>query len=327
MIKGYRKHIAENRNLVYISTFAAILFKAGFFLSNYPVDNTNTTFFWHLLNPLFENGNISFFFGLLFTILIGIQAAHLNVKYTLIRGRTSLPYVFTVLILAGAPQLALMSPIYIGLCTLMIGIDFLFSSYHSEFSSPQAFKTGFFLAIGSFFCPSIILYFLLFWIGLSIMRSFNFKSFLAFLCGAIIIFWIAFFLVLYFQKTYLIQPGNLQDTIREFEFPELEVGKIIFFALYVFIFSVVLFESSVNGYKDKIQTRTYLMFIKLASIFSVIIYFLFIFQSGFNLITAIVLSGLILSHFFALADKKWKVYFFTILVIFYLANYLYVLTN
>lgn len=328
MIKEYQKYIAENRNLVYVSTFLVILLRLGFFISfsDYNEQSGGGTL-WNIVAQLFENKYVSFLCSLFATIGISLQMAYLNGKYMLIRGKTSLPYVFTIFLLSTSPDLIFMSPLYLGIIAIMLCINVLFSSYHQPIASKQAFYIGFILALASLFIPSIFVYLIIFWIGFVIMRSFSLKVFLASLFGAIMIYWLV---VIYFLYNFNLNElltilVSEWDSINYFSFLQMKTYDIVVLSVYLVIMVIVIINGYVNEFKDKIQVRSSFSFLRLIFLLSVLMYFFLNLHLHVNLILAVAISGFILSHFFALAEKKWKIYFFMIIAVFYFVNVAYFL--
>ena len=327
MIKGYQKYVAENRNLVYVSTFIVILLRLCFLFTDNEYLQDKGDFLWYLFTPFFANKYVAFACSLLFTIGIGLQITHLNGKYGLIRGKTSLPYVFTIFLLSASPALIFMTTSHLGVVAILLCVDRLFDSYHNQKSSRQAFSIGFIIALGSLVIPGILLFLFVFWIGFFQMRSFSLKSFFASLFGVVMIYWLAISYLFFQQQiddVYIrfISEINIMDSISVLW---MDMGSIITFSIYTIVVLIVIIGSYVDKFKDKIQVRTNLSFLKLTFIFSVLAYFFITLHPQFYLVTAIVISGFIFAHYFALVDKKWKVYFFIVLVVFYLLNYLYLL--
>ena len=323
MIKEYQKHIAGNRNLVYISTAFLILIRLLFlFTINSPVPEVES-FVLNNFVFLFENRYILFVVSLLLTIGVGVQVSHLNEKYALVRGKTSLPYVFTILLLSASPDYMYLIFPYIGVVAILASINILFSAYHEPKASKQAFKIGFILSLSTFFVHEVLIYLIVFWIGFLLLRSFSFKAFLASISAVAMIFWLVLSYFFFFRKQEEIL--NFLEfewyNFQNFSILQMDAIDIVLLATYTIIVVAVLINDYVNEFKDKIQIRLSFSILKLTLFFSGLMYFFLPVHSLFNLIVATILSGFILSHFFALANKKWKIYFFIFLIIFYLTSY------
>jgi hypothetical protein len=208
-----------------------------------------------------------------------------------------------------------------------LSIDILFGSYHQAKASRQAFNIGFALSITGFVFPGLLLYLIIFWIGFTYMRSFGFKAFLASLFAVGMIYWLRFSYLAYTQK-----PDNIIEKLMQ-GWDNFYVSRIlpvektetfVLSAIYVFAVLVVIFNGYVHRFDDKMQVRTNFLFLKYLLLFAVILHLFLFYYTSINLIIALVISGFILSHFFALAGKKWKVYFFILLLILYFANYAWI---
>ncbi|GAB6012580.1 hypothetical protein [Viscerimonas tarda] len=323
MIKRYRKYIAENRGLIYLSTFLVVLLRLGLLFATADSVPEEGDFIPENLDLPFESRYVLFICSLLFTIGIGLQLTHLNIKYALIRGKTSLPYVFALFLLSSSPGLICAISPYIGIVAVLWSVNILFSSYQEPKASKQAFGIGVILALASFAIPSLLIYLIVFWVGFSVMRSFSFKVFLASLFAVVMVYW-PVFLYLFFVReqddalSYFVSGWN---NFFDFSILEMDIKSVIILLVCAATAIIILINNHLSEFKDKIQVRANFAFLRFMLLFSALIYLLFSQHFPHNWAIAIVIAGFILSHFFALANKKWKVCFFILVAVFYFANY------
>ncbi|MDR1809898.1 MAG: hypothetical protein LBR34_05795 [Prevotella sp.] len=325
MVREYRKYIAESRSLVYVSTFLVILLRGGFLLTaDYRIEDANDIALALRFPFLFENPYALFLCSTALTVLIALQLAYLNDKYALIRGKTSLPYVFALLLLSVFPDSVYCISPYVGIIVVLSATHVLFVSYHQARAARQAFYIGFLLGAAGLVFHGLLFYLILFWLGFSMMRSFGFKAFLASLFALGMVCWLKLSYMAYMQGTDCL-PEKFAYGWSDFDdWGFLAVEKVksaALAAIYAFAVLVVLADSFVNKFNDKMQVRTNLSFLNRLLLFSLALYLFHIQYKSINLIIALVISGFILAHFFALANRRWKVYFFIVLVALYFANY------
>jgi len=223
--------------------------------------------------------------------------------------------------------MAFMTPSFLSILLLLYAVDLLFSSYQLPFASWQSYQISFLIALGSLFTPSLLIYIPIFWIGLSMMRSLDIKAFLASMLGIITIYWLA--LVYGFLRDDIISvySGLLSawDGLKEISVLKMDVDDIVLLILGVVTVIVTFVDYYANSFKDKIRTRTNLLFLNLITLLSILIYLFLALHLQICLMVTLAVSGLTFSHFFALADKKWKIYFFLTITIVYFGVYFHLL--
>jgi len=329
VLKKYTKNIAESRDVAILSTLIVILLRAVAFFTSTDVPDYDGGPLWVLIEPFFANRYISFFGSLIATFGIAFYITYLNGKYALIRGRTYLPFAFTLFLLSFSEIMAFMAPEYIGVILILYSIDQLFDAYQQPLASRQAFKISFSIALASLFVPGVLIYIPVFWIGFSYMRSNGFKIFLASLMGIVMVLWIAMSVSFLLDKTDAVYASILVvwDSLKDVSILQLDIDDILILVLGTITFVIIVFDNYINGYKDKIRIRSNYSFLNLIAFSSILIYLFLTLHMQICLITALAVSGLVLAHFFALADKKWKVYFFIIIVLSYFGVYVHLLFN
>lgn len=330
MIKQYKKYIAESKNIVYISTVIALVLRCGVLFSFEDFGSLqpaySDSFVWSLIAPYFSN--IYFSFACSFVSIIGLAAfgTYINNKYNIIRRRTSLPFVFIIFLCSCFPPFTFFSPLYFGIFFILLTVNILYEAYQKQEVAYYAFQIGFMLALGCLFTPDLIFYLPLYWIGFSVMRSFNIKVILASLLGVFMVGWpLACFLIFWqnqLSSTFVIwynnwQTFNIQDLLT------IDISDYVIFAISVIIIISIMIYNSVNSFKDKIQARAYLIFFNLLFICSVIISSILLLRINMNLMLTLIPSAFIYSHFFALTEKKAGAYFFIVVIFFYLTIYSY----
>lgn len=332
ILKQYKKYIAEGKNIMYVSTVVAIILRCGALFSfdggEINQQSYDYSLGWLLLAPFFSNIYISAVCGFLFSLVIAALCLSLNNKFNIIRRRTYLPYAFIIFLPACFPQLVFLSPLYLCFPFVLAAIGILYESYQSSDVAYNSFRISFMLAIASLFCPDIVFYIPLFWIGFFYMRSFNLKVIFASLLGLVMIYWPLACLI-FFWKTELIQPivywYNSWENVHFIEGIQssIKISEFIIYTSASVVVICIMIYNYINSFKDKIQTRAYLSFFNLLLVFSIVFSPILLLSMGISFMILLVLSGFIYSHYFALTEQKFGFYFFVGILLFYLTIYLY----
>lgn len=322
-IKLYKRNIVENKNLVLVSVVLTILIRILiFYFTDATLQNEHigSGYLWQgTLTKILSRGTISFTISTLFVFAISFYASQLNAKHGLIRSRTYLIYIFGSLILSSHPVFIYMTPYYISALAFLICTDLLYSSYQDKTGVRNAYAIGFVIGISSLFSFHTLMYLPLFWIGFSLMRILNFKSIIISILGIATIYWLAFVFFLWqnniheflspFKHLYPILNSSIENT------PLIGEGLLVIIAFVLLI--TISLDYQTNSFRDKIRIRANIQFLHITSLFSIITFFFVIFDPTLNLYILSCSITILLAHFFTLAEQKWKIIIFYILIIIY----------
>lgn len=321
---AYKKHIAEGRRIVIISVVFAVFIRLIYFfcfdLSTYKYGNES--YLWNLIAPLFENNWISFLSSSICVALIAVLLAHINTKYVLIRRKTLLHIALAILLFSCHPAFIVMNPGYISALAILLVISNLFDSYGTTQKAISTLRVSSIIALASLFSPGILLYFPILWICLALMRSFNFKAFLASLFGMIVVYFPAFSFYLFtnqlnafFTPFISIKLDNILNV------PILSYNYIawIVVGFSLILACIILINNYMTNYKDKIKIRALITSLNLIALFALILLLFLNIEPANSFYILLVSSVLPLAHFFALAQEKWIIILFYIYIIFYTA--------
>lgn len=329
IIKSYKKNVVENKKLVLLSTFIAIILRLLFFNSydqTFLNIETNGYLWTHQLSSYLSNNILSFSLSILFTTGIVLYSSLLNNKYKLIRNQTYLVYIFTVLFFSSQAIFVYMSPEFVSLLLLLISFDILMGTYLETNASFKAYTIGFLIGFASLFSFDSLIYILVFWVGFKYMRCLNLRTLLASLLGSATIYWIAFFYFLSQNDTNtFLAPFEQLYPILNNTLKNLDPNKIIFLTIYAVSLIIMLVNYQVLSFQDKIQTRANLFFIFTISFFSFLSLVFICYNPILNLFIFTLSICFLLSHFFTLVDRKWKVYLFYIVILLYTISCIYFL--
>lgn len=322
-IKLYKRNIVENKNLVLFSILLTIVIRLViFYFTDATLHNEHIGggYLWTgALTDFLSRGTISFTISTLFVFIISFYASQLNAKHGLIRNRTYLIYIFGSLILSSHPVFIYMTPYYISTLAFLICTDLLYSSYQDKAGSRNAYAIGFVIGVSSLFSFYFLMYLPLFWIGFSLMRIFKFKNFIISILGIATIYWLTFVFFLWqnniagflspFEHLYPLLNNSI-ETI-----PLMGEGLLVVIAFALLI--TISLDYQANSFRDKIRIRANIQFLHITSLFSIIAFFFIILDPTLNLYILSCSITILLAHFFTLAEQKWKIIIFYILILIY----------
>lgn len=322
----YKNHIAEGKGILVFSIAFAFIVRIIFYLffRNFVTSMPITEgYLWTLLASFFENSLVSLIGSSLVVAFIATMAAKINTEYVVIRIRTLLPPAIIVLLFSCHPALIQLSPAYIGVLFMFFIISTLFSSYNSVNNSMPAFKVSFILSLGSLFTPVLLLYIPFTWIALMIMRCFNFKSIFTSLFGIFIIYFPIFSFYLFTENLDAFYKPFLSvgiESLMQLPVLSLNIMAWILLGLSVILFSLIIGNDFINSHKDKIRTRAFLSLLSFVTLSALSLFLFLNISPEVNLYIVIGIGALLLSHFFALIEKKSGI------ILFYIYSFLYFVT-
>lgn len=321
----YQKEVVEGKSFLVLAILVALGFRiAAYFHFDSSLLHLDYSggYLWFLASFIFEDKLISILGSTICVGLIAYLLSFINGKFIIIRRKTFFPAAFSLLLFSIHPYFLFMGAYYLGSIFALLGILYLFQSYQTENKQKVALNTSFLLAIGSLFYFNLLLYFIVFWIGLAYIRSFGFKPFCAFFIGLILAYTPVFAYSFIINDTGLfLLPFTRIQTIDFAQFPffyfSLDLWIVLGFGL--LLLSIFLVNNYINSYKDKIKIRTFLSFLSIVCIFSVLCLFLLNVDAFGNLFIYISVGALLFAHYFALGEHRAVQILFYITVIFCLS--------
>lgn len=332
-IKLYKRNIVENKNLVLFSILLTIVIRLVIFYftdANHCDEYIGEGYLWtKTLTSFLSSGTISFTISTLFVFAISFYASQLNAKHGLIRSRTYLIYIFGSLILSSHPVFIYMTPYYVSTLAFLICTDLLYSSYQDKTGNRNTYAIGFVIGASSLFSFYFLMYLPIFWIGFSLMRIFKFKNLIISILGVATIYWLTF--------VFFLWQNNISGFLYPFEqlYPLLNnsietislLGEGLLVAIALILLIIISLDYQANSFRDKIRIRANIQFLHIASLFSIIAFFFLILDSTLNLYILSCSITILLAHFFTLAEQKWKIIIFYILILIYFSCCLFNLLN
>ena len=224
-------------------------------------------------------------------VLVFLQAILLNnldQKFRLAPDRTWLPGMIYALVASALPQFLYLTPPMLALTFILLALNQLFGTYKQQIATAAVFDSAFWVMVGALCYPPALLLLAAAFIGLSILRSFNFRERLVFVSGALVplfLGWLWFFWHdeggLFWQK----QFGSLFGLVRFDTSWDTKSLAQVAFMLFLSLF--VLLNFGAYYHKKLIQVQKYIS-----------IFYWFLFVGG---LSALLQKQLRMEHFLLLA--------------------------
>lgn len=321
--KSYKKNVIEGNGILIFAILFAVLIRIVYFLNFETIETGSTNgYLWGALSPFFNNRITSAICSGILTTGLAITSAHINTTHVLIRRKTILPPAIVILLFSSHPVFLYMSSEYISTLLCLLITSILFASYNNETKQITAFKTSFILTLSSFFTPAILIYFPFLWIALTMMRCMNFKAFLASLLGFFILYIPAFSFYFFIDDLNTFLNPFVSISLQQLaHIPSmyLNIAHWIILGFSAILLGIIITDNYINRHKDKIKTRVYLRLLSIVVVFAILVYLFLNINPILNIFFALSAGSLLLSHFFALAEKKITVILFYISVVIYIA--------
>jgi hypothetical protein len=211
---------------------------------------------------------------ILLSVMIFLMV-NLNTVFFFINERTFLPALFYILLSGLFPQYQLLNPAIISALFLMMAIKRIMESYRVQGTAYSFFDAGILISVGSLFYINLIWFGLITFIGILLLRPFNFKEILLSIIGLLTPFILAIAIYYVLGRDPFdflnIIVYNMFEKEDEFAFNPFTIAGIAFTGLLMLMAITQLFM--VIGTK-KIQSRKVFSVLLWIFIISVVVYFL-----------------------------------------------------
>ena len=325
--RRFRINVVESRFTPIIFALIAIVMRLALFLSvgiqqqEYP-----TSFAWKVISPLFSNNWISLAASTASIFIIAYIFSNLNLRYTLTRFRTSLPFSLLLFTLSVHPLFLAMTPNYLSTIFILFAISPLVESYQDHSPRNFAFKSGVLIALAATFQVYALVFLPIWLYGEISMHGFRIKSFIALLIGAMLVFWnVAGFYFLFDNLQSFLVPFTYFDSIN-LSLPQYTPIKWSIIGMLSMVTIIILVLDTTIFRRERVLTQKTLSFIILIAFCSTILHLLYWQQTFFFLLLSVIMLSFIVAHYFSYTNRKWKVYLFLLvfigLILIYI-NYLF----
>lgn len=304
-----QKKISSGKGVLFFAIITAIVIRVLFFTHGnyYKYDFSAAGHLWRTIDPLLNNQLTSMSVNAILVVFITVLISFMNARFMLIREKTTLPAAFLILLLSSHPFFLITSPHLIA-SIFLIGATFhLFSSYNSANKPIICSNIIIEVILGSLFVTEAIFYCIVFIIGFFLMRNLNFKVILASFTTIILIYIpVATYYFITedtdaFYKPFM--PFSL-DNLAKLPLLEFQARNWIVLGVVAFILILFYIHNYINSYKDKIQIRSYINFLKTLIGFALIFYITLNVEAWMNIYVTIIAGSILLAHYYTLTKGK-----------------------
>ncbi len=193
--------------------------------------------------------------------LIFLQAVALNtmsVQYRMTDETNFFVGVFYVLLACYIPDFLHLSPILMANTFMVIALFSLFETYRKHACADHIFNTGLWVGVASLFYGSTIVFILLTFLGLGILRPFKWRERVILLCGLVVPLFLTFTYYLWNNKSDFFWNEQIEKNISFLNFVgELQALDYLKLGLFGALLLIALFNANAYGMKRSIQVQKY----------------------------------------------------------------------
>lgn len=253
-------------------------------------------------NPLLVLGSTCF------TLFIGgFILNYADLTFRLSREINMLPGLFFVLVSSTVPEFQQFSPLHLANIFLIIGVIQMMDTFKKNFCADALFNAGFFVALSSFFCPAYLIFLLLIFIGLNLLRGFDFRERLMVFSGALVPYVLIGVYALWSNQIGLFFKLQLMSGLQFFHFqtPLPSITQLIPLSiLIIFLLIIVANQGNFMG-KRVIQSQKR---INILYWFMLLSPLTLVFQNNIQIDHALAIAapfGFLLGMFFSSIPSNW----------------------
>jgi hypothetical protein len=247
----------------------------------------------------------------------------LNQVGGLIRQQTVLPAFFYVLLTGSNPLYFNNISASILVLFVLACLFFLIKTYQKPQSQREAFNIALCISVGAWYWPPLLVLFPLFWLGMYRMRSLNGKTFLASLLGFIFIAMTVFTWILYSKD-----DSVLMEKIQQFRdlfslqpivLPPYSLVRFLVILTLIILAEIKILMASVS---EKIFTKIIFGYL---FVFALLTAGCYIVQPQHRAEWGLMFNlpcALLLAHYFTMARRKWQVWLFLGVILFFVLFFL-----
>ena len=290
-------------NIVFTLLICSACWMTGYNYSiGYPLPGGETTaFLWEAIRRILPAEiNYLYLTGFCLLCLGAALLQRFNFIFTIIKAKTTLPFLLFLLLNSTNPDLFPVRPVSFVLFLLMFAIFELFRSYQNPDAVNRMFNMMVYLGTGSLIWPHLLLFIPVFFVGMYIFRIWNVRSLAASLLGLFTVCW--FVLGWCIMKHDYAVFINLIQCLSDIRFFITQESWLIerLAPLCTFLLMIIVYiQISILEHENTIRTRHFLSWLL---IFGVVAFVLsLVYTSGFDdfLYVFYLSVTFILSYFFS----------------------------
>lgn len=316
--------ISRNRLTIPVTSLLAVIFAfvSSFFMQQGFDNQQPDNVLWGIVSQWNLTPVAAHYLNLAIGIVTAWSIFKMNEHFSLSHFRSTLPFLFYVLLFLGNPMLQFPSEGTFSAIFITGAIFLLFTAYQQERSASYGFITGVLLGTLSLFWTKGLFYVPIFIIGLWFMRCLTLRSLLAILLGGIGIFWLQFADYFWTEKTPL-----FFDQFKELSrlgMPDL--SRIPIFVQSNFLLTLLLGIISgtkllISNLQEKVRTQACYNFIILLSISATLLSFFDFANISGHLTIMYLTVAILVADFFTTLETKSATYLFFLIPLLYLGLY------
>lgn len=333
LTRDFKAYFVESRFVSIVFSAIVILLRVMMYLKGglpEPVD-FNYNISWNTIEQSLQAYPVLSFLGSTLSVfIISFLVSELNIRYGIIRLRTSMPFYITLLLLSIHPAFLRLTPDLLALIFILWSLFPLLATYQFQRSHRYAFQFSALLAIGSVFQIHTLLFLPLWLIGLKVLDSINLRSIFASLFGMIIVYWIVFSLYVFGDNISGFADPFIQ-LIQIYDFtivPSFSVPQWGFVGTLLLLVIIFLSADGKQIVRERSFTKKVLFFNSFVLIFAVLLQIVYFTRTLLFLYVTIALFSMIISHFYTNSIRRVQVYsFFALLSLLFLYYGINLLTD
>lgn len=322
-IRSIQKEIASGKRVLIVAVIFAIAVRVLFFLyGNLPEYNySDVGYMWGVISSLFDNLLVSMLVNMVAVSFIAGLVSFMNSRFVLIREKTSLPEAFFILFLSSHPFFLITTPYLIGVIFIIGAAYHLFNTYNSPQKTFTCANIIFELTLASLFVTQVLVFCLVFFIGFAMMRNLTLKSLLSSFTTILFVYVpVAFYFFATENMDAFLLPFRDfgMDSLFRFPFMNFEIRDWVILSVGVLYVIFLCIANYMSSYKDKILIRTYINFLSVLTIFSLLFYVFLNLDSWMNIFVAFFGGAFLMAHYYALVRGRGVFFFFLFSIVIYL---------
>ncbi|MFN7115516.1 MAG: hypothetical protein ACK4TA_01875 [Saprospiraceae bacterium] len=219
---------------------------------------------------------------------------------------TLFPGVFYILIASALPRFLDLTPIHMANTFYVFAISELFKVYKKPAAADNIFNVGFWIGVASLFYFSYIIFILLAFVGLGILRAFNLQERIMVLIGALVPYILTGVYLFWNDQWEAFVQYQFIDSISFLDFRIESNVESVLKIIFVDIFLVVaIFSYTLYIFKKNIQVQKKISVLYWSLLFSAVT---ILFQAGVQLDHLLILAvplGMMISINFTHLSSRW----------------------
>jgi hypothetical protein len=327
--KSIIEHIATGRFSVLLTLLVVvslIVTRILAFPHSIPV-KTDFGLFTNVLAPLIQNNYVKYGIDGGFLVLFAFLLNHADTRFSINRIRTSLPFFISGIILVTNNQLLGNWGESLSALLILIAISSLFSSYQAPRAEKHAFDISLLLSFASLFWIKSVFLLPVFWIGMYMMKTLSFRSFLASIIGILTPYWFAFFYFAYYNDyTPLLNYLQTGIDFHLINFTEVKLFTWIHLGITILTTMFAIGHCMFSSYNDKIRSQTFLNFLFFILFCTYALIVVDFQHSGSIIYLNYLISTFLISYLYASEKGRFSNFLFQALFITYALIYIWSLS-